>query len=340
MTSGIFVQNGAATPLGGGRARSFEELLAPLPLAEFFAKHLDRKPLYLTGHAARYAGLFSWAELEDIAYRNSRSLSGDDLRVLRMISDAPGAAFRFDEVAIPEPALFDRSDWMRGRYRDGYSFYFKQLHSHSSALARLAQEMRLLLNGEVTVSAYLTPPRARGLPGHYDTEDVLILQIEGVKHWRLYRGDWPELPAHRHQDTPPPGADVTPVELRPGDLLYLPRGVAHEPSTRAEPSLHLTVAFYPFRWMELIKAICERASGDEPALFGRVPCGPGAAQASRAALRQGLTQALKALQRSGMADRTLQEQRHKLREAATAEGDLFGDRDPVVQAGDECAEEK
>jgi hypothetical protein len=68
-------------------------------------------------------------------------------------------------------------------------------------------------------------------------------------------------------------------------------------------------------------------------------------------MRQGLTQALKALQRSGMADRTLQEQRHKLLKASTPEGGLFGAADPVVQggtaadrtirtAGDGCAEEK
>ncbi len=308
----------------------FEHLIEPLSLIEFFAEHLDRKPLHLAGRAGRYAGLFSFAEMEDIAYRNARSLSGVDLRVFRMVSDAPGAARRLDELALPEPTVFDRSDWMRARYRDGYTFYFKQLHSRSSALARLAQELRLLLNGEVTVSAYLTPPHAGGLPGHYDTEDVLILQIEGAKHWRLYRGDWAELPAHRYQDTPPPEAEVTDVELRPGDLLYLPRGVAHEPTTQDEPSLHLTVAFYPFRWMELVKAIYERVSADEPALLRRVPCGPRAARASEAAMSHGLTQALEALQRSGVADGTLRAQHHKLLEASIPEGSLFGAANPVV----------
>src|SRR5690606_37301228 len=66
---------------------------------------------------------------------------------------------------------------------------------------------------------------------HYDLHDVFAVQAEGVKTWRVYesRADTPVTPL-------PPGDEVErwltesrgkllfEAEMKPGDVLYLPRG--------------------------------------------------------------------------------------------------------------------
>ena len=38
----------------------------------------------------------------------------------------------------------------------------------------------------VGCSAYLTPPNTQGFPPHYDDVEIIVLQVEGTKRWRLY----------------------------------------------------------------------------------------------------------------------------------------------------------
>ena len=39
----------------------------------------------------------------------------------------------------------------------------------------------------VGANVYLTPPGTQGFAPHFDDVDVFLLQLEGKKHWRLYK---------------------------------------------------------------------------------------------------------------------------------------------------------
>ena len=81
------------------------------------------------------------------------------------------------------------------------------------------------LEEEVQVNAYVTPPDQAGLPRHADSHDVIVVQLHGRKQWRVFDGS----------DEP-----VVEAALDPGDVLFVPRGLAHE--VRADTfSLHVTV---------------------------------------------------------------------------------------------------
>ncbi|HSP29627.1 MAG TPA: cupin domain-containing protein, partial [Ilumatobacteraceae bacterium] len=72
----------------------------------------------------------------------------------------------------------------------------------------------------VQANAYLTPPNAVGLAEHSDLHDVLAVQLYGSKRW------WVD--------------GLGDVAMRPGDVMYVPRGVRHRAETATETSLHLT----------------------------------------------------------------------------------------------------
>jgi ribosomal protein L16 Arg81 hydroxylase len=186
-------------------------------------------------------------------------------------------------------------------------------------VARLVQNTRLLFNCEASVNAYLTPAHAQAFHAHFDTADVVILQTHGEKLWRPH-GAWADLPVRRSPAVPSPEGVAEQVVLWPGDLLYLPRGFAHEPSTDAAASLHLTLGLYLYRWKDLIADLCEHVVDHERVLRQRVRYGPHGAPADAAELKQGFAQAMHSLDKPGVLDAVLQAHRRRFLEASTVAG--------------------
>ena len=116
------------------------------------------------------------------------------------------------------------------------------------------------------MNAYYTPRAAQGLPVHHDTHDVFVLQVSGEKRWLVYEPAL-ELPLRNQKysaEMGGPGEPVHDLVLRPGDMLYLPRGWLHEALTSDSDSLHLTVGVNVVTWLDAFKAALEEC-GDEPA---------------------------------------------------------------------------
>jgi hypothetical protein len=138
------------------------------------------------------------------------------------------------------------------------------------------------------VNAYYTPRAAQGLPVHHDTHDVFVLQVSGEKRWLVYKPAL-ELPLRNQKysaEMGGPGEPVHDLVLRPGDMLYLPRGWLHEALTSDSDSLHLTVGVNVVTWLDAFKAALEEC-GDE--LGFRRSTGDGDADELVAALRGRLT---------------------------------------------------
>ena len=136
---------------------------------------------------------------------------------------------------------------IRTDFADGYTIVLDGVERYVRAIASLAHSIEVELNFPIQVNAYITPPASRGLVPHYDDHDVLILQIQGSKIWRLYNGvDMPPREMQRHDKAVPTDRLALPTDLRleVGDVLYLPRGLVHAADTDAESSIHLTVGIH------------------------------------------------------------------------------------------------
>ena len=142
----------------------------------------------------------------------------------------------------------------------GYSLLLTKLHKRDRAVGELCRKIEaefskrgILLIRPVGANAYLTPRSAQGFATHYDDHDVLVLQLAGHKVWRLYRRavDSPSEPPVRPLTAAESGKPVQEFTLSPGDLIYMPRGFAHEASTADDVSLHLTLSLYPATWRDI-----------------------------------------------------------------------------------------
>lgn len=101
----------------------------------------------------------------------------------------------------------------------------------------------------VGANVYLTPKDSQGFAPHYDDIEAFVLQVEGKKHWRVYKPTSRNniLPRESSRNLNPDelGEPCLDVILEAGDLLYFPRGYIHQATTLEDfHSLHITVSVY------------------------------------------------------------------------------------------------
>ncbi len=101
----------------------------------------------------------------------------------------------------------------------------------------------------VGANVYLTPKNSQGFAPHYDDIEAFVLQVEGKKHWRVYkplsRKEMLPRESSKNLDQDEIGEPCLDVILEAGDLLYFPRGYIHQATTLKDfHSLHITVSVY------------------------------------------------------------------------------------------------
>ena len=141
-------------------------------------------------------------------------------------------------------------------YDRGSTLILSQMEEVHAPLARFCRGLERVFMHPVQCNVYLTPPGAKGFRVHYDTHDVLILQVQGEKLWRY----WPTPPVPfannrtPHQRQPEPQEPPLTQMLRPGDVIYLPRGILHDAASQGtQSSLHLTIGLLDISWADALR---------------------------------------------------------------------------------------
>ena len=141
---------------------------------------------------------------------------------------------------------------------------------------------------KVIASLFLTPP-AGGASPHFDKNENFTIQLTGAKRWHV--GETPMVASPPDGlilgQTPPPSlagllaAKEPPrrtVEMRPGTLLYVPRGTVHA-TEAGEQSWSLNISYSPAMWLDLMRvglrrrlARSERWRGTVSGVGGMAAC--------------------------------------------------------------------
>ncbi|KAL9254663.1 Ribosomal oxygenase 2-like protein [Drosera capensis] len=194
-----------------------------------------------------------------------------DIRVLRTDIKSKAEQHYFErslEKDSPSPnphAFIHMKDIIEceDAYKLGYTIALRGMEFRCMEIAAISDKLATLF-GQPSAGAnlYLTPPNSQGLACHYDDHCVFICQLLGTKQWTVSPNPVVQLPCLYQHLQNPSGSTVEGrhIVLREGDILYLPRGIAHEASTStggnglygaADFSLHLTLSVEiepPFEW--------------------------------------------------------------------------------------------
>ena len=262
-----------------------EDLLAPITADVFFRDNWEKETLVVArGDEAHYAGLLELRDIDQILafsrpkFSDQSAFQGEGpLRptYVRGTLDQPALSFAENPGIAEIRQVFD----------NGKSVVIMAMQHRWPAVAALCRNLETVFHCPVHANMYLTPAGSQGFAAHFDTHEVFILQLEGVKHWRLY-GVSEELPlVSENVGIParPLGASQD-ICLKAGDFLYIPRGHVHEAFTTETPSLHLTVGINVYRWADLLRHAVSSASRQDVRFRGALP--EGALPSSKSELKQ------------------------------------------------------
>lgn len=244
---------------------SLARLIAPTTISNFFEKYWEQDALVVHRDDRHYFdALLTLDEVDRVI--STFNLSHPDITLANANRQVRTQDYTHPNGAIDVGRLYQQ-------FATGGSIVMNQLHRFVPALAALCRDVEREVSCPIQTNIYLTPRESQGLRVHYDSHDVLVLQVHGTKQWTLY-DTAVALPLRGQSfgDNPvEPGPVSREFEMRPGDTLYLPRGLMHQAQTTSSESLHITVGVLHTSWAELIIESVARLALTEPALRKGLP---------------------------------------------------------------------
>ncbi|XP_072022623.1 ribosomal oxygenase 2-like [Amphiura filiformis] len=218
-------------------------LIAPMSVERFFAEYWEKKPLFIQrrdkAYSETYKTLFSRKILEGILLQRNIEFV-ENINVCRFDGEKKESLNM--EGRATKKKIKNLMD------KDKATVQFHQPQCFQDELWRINEHLESFFHSLVGANVYMTPQDSQGLAPHYDDVDVFILQLEGCKHWQLHKPPT-KLPRDYSQDLDQStiGKPTHDITLKPGDLLYFPRGTIHYAMTPADSpshSTHVTISTY------------------------------------------------------------------------------------------------
>ncbi|MGW6465381.1 cupin domain-containing protein [Streptomyces rubiginosohelvolus] len=247
---------------------------------EEFARDVWGRTASLTRGASDFSDVFSPSAVDELISR--RGLRTPFLRVAKDGATLPSPSFTAPAGvgATVADQLDDTALWRA--FADGATLVLQALHRTWEPVADLVSGLSTELGHPVQANAYVTPPQNRGFDAHYDVHDVFVLQIEGAKRWVIHEPVLPDplrdQPWTDHRaavaDRAAHGTPHLDTMLRPGDVLYLPRGWLHSAQAQGEVSIHLTLGVHAWTRYALAEHLTRAALaalGDDPSMRRSLP---------------------------------------------------------------------
>ena len=241
----------------------FSYLIAPHTVDDFFSEFWQQRSLLVQrGEPERFRDLLPASDAE---------------AVLGMADQLPtGTVELIGKTDATEHRRPESSSALVGFFNSGSTIRVKGVERYFDPIAELCRSIERDLGFPTRANLYCTPADSRGFDLHFDTHEVLVLQLLGRKQWLAYESTtklpvehMPLLPFDDARDTlkrSPEGSsdaqdEISVTErqkpavdalLEAGDSLYLPRGFFHQAESLDEHSVHLTIGIHVFTWLDLL----------------------------------------------------------------------------------------
>lgn len=231
---------------------TLNQLLAPIEPERFLADYHDRKPLHIPADGDdRKRDILRWEAFNGLLNQTSIWTA----QSLKLVSDAQAIAPEtYCRVENTQSGPMMRPDPAKVALHlaAGASVVAGDVQNLTPALADLAQDLGRSFAAAVGANVYCSFQGVRAFGSHYDLHHVFAVQTEGEKLWRLYSNradrpvdfppDTPETRRWLEQSRGPVSAEIV---MKPGDVLYLPRGWYHDALAHDGASLHVTFSVTP-----------------------------------------------------------------------------------------------
>ncbi|MFN4040490.1 MAG: JmjC domain-containing protein [Brevundimonas sp.] len=259
---------------------SFDDFIAPVTREQFEAEYAGRKPLHIPASAdhPNRAALLSWSEMNGLLAQSS-IWTPTSLKMVFNNEPIDPAAY-CSPIHIhgglrsqPQPGK------MNGLLAMGASLIAEDAQYLTPALRTASRTLSHEFAALVAVNIYCSFKGVQAFGPHFDLHDVFAVQTEGEKIWRLYANQADRPVGYPEFDDPrqtrqwlnqTKGDLVSEVRMRPGDVLYVPRGWYHDAIAVDGASLHATFSVTPL-YGRLLFSLLETAAMQDPAFRAWLP---------------------------------------------------------------------
>jgi hypothetical protein len=123
----------------------------------------------------------------------------------------------------------------------GASIVLEGIDILDSRIHKLAAEIdEQLPCALVNCEAFFSQKSNEAYSGHRDSDDVLVMQVEGSKRWRIHEPQQRRYLGNSPLTDEQMGPLLTELTMKPGDILFVRAGVPHRCITETDYSLHLS----------------------------------------------------------------------------------------------------
>ncbi|MEW1676013.1 cupin domain-containing protein [Streptomyces noursei] len=209
-------------------------------------------------NVADFSDLFTWDDLNEIIARHR--LEPPRLRLFNDGTQVPQHAYTHPVVSKRhtvwhriEPGNLHR------QLADGASLVLDAVDALHRGVESLAEALERRLRTDVQVNLYASWTSKEGFGLHFDDHDVVVLQLEGAKRWKIHAPTRVDpLRIDVEAPEPPDGEPLAEIVLQAGDMLYLPRGWWHAVAATEGRSLHLTCGLKPTTGADLLSWLADQ----------------------------------------------------------------------------------
>jgi 50S ribosomal protein L16 3-hydroxylase len=189
-------------------------LLGGLTPREFLKQYWQKRPLLVRGAFPDITPPLTSAELAGLACED-----GIESRLVQQVSKAPGWKLRHGPFLHKDFKRLSKRQW---------TLLVQDVDKYVPAAAALLEPFRFIPDWRIDDVMVSYAADGGSVGPHVDAYDVFLLQAEGMRRWDITTQPQPEHTA--------PGLELRQVKsfapeeswlLMPGDMLYLPPGVAH-----------------------------------------------------------------------------------------------------------------
>lgn len=240
---------------------TFADILAPVTPEVFFRDYFGERFLHVPGPADKVAGLMPWAKLNDLLASQGLWTRETFLMTLNKEQVHPNLYCRIREqrggqAVAPDPGR------VMDQIRRGATLNLLYIEGLSPQLRAVANALRSALGMYTQANLYCSWAGAQAFQAHSDPHDAWVFQTEGEKRWRIYRGR-ADAPI-RHdafervltQPTPEERGELAAeITLKPGEVLYIPRGLYHEALAVTPGTLHVTFGCFGLIGLDLLNVL-------------------------------------------------------------------------------------
>ena len=146
----------------------------------------------------------------------------------------------------------------------GASIILNDIEKHSPELSGLANIFQLNTHGRCQGNLYFSMESRQAFGPHCDKHDVFAIHFEGEKTWNIYEKieknpiNHPIFEYSAEERIKRAGKLINQIKMKPGDLLYIPRGQYHDALASKNGAIHIAFGLTYFKPIDLISVLWEK----------------------------------------------------------------------------------